>query len=303
MITAESSSRWTRSDRDEWDILSSVGYTALLVAGWRALHATTPAPRARDQFAKYFIAASADPYWTGMLANPRTTVGGMAFPRLYGVQTQFFDEFFASATSCGIRQAVILATGLDSRSYRLQWPSGTTVFEIDRPQVLKFKAQVLAHAEPTVRQQDIATDLREDWSVPLQAAGFDPALPAAWSAEGLLPYLPAAAHDTLFDRINHLSAPGSKIAVGALGSINRTQLAALEAIYPGLSVSGEFDLSALTYQDDERAKPEEWLAEHGWAVDAVHTTLQLQAEYGETPLDIDIRIDSVMRSRYFTASR
>ena len=101
-------------------------------------------PLVRDDYAKHFITASADPYLTGLLADPGTSAAATAFPRLYGVQTRFFDEFFKSAAQRGIRQAVIVAAGLDSRAYRLNWPSGTTVFEIDQRKVLKFKERVLA---------------------------------------------------------------------------------------------------------------------------------------------------------------
>ncbi|MGH3543351.1 MAG: class I SAM-dependent methyltransferase, partial [Mycobacterium sp.] len=113
-MTAPQNRKWVRSDGDEWDIVSGVGYTALLVAGWRALHACSPEPLARDEYAKHFITASADPYLTGLLAEPGTSAGATAFPRLYGVQTRFFDEFFASAADGGIRQAVIVGAGLDS---------------------------------------------------------------------------------------------------------------------------------------------------------------------------------------------
>jgi len=294
-----------RSDHDEWDISSSVGYTALLVAGWRALHASAPEPLARDQYAKHFIAASADPYLIGLLANPGTSEGAMAFPRLYGAQTRFFDEFFTSATNGGIRQAVILGAGLDSRPYRLEWPSGATVFEVDQPKVLEFKAQVLAQhdAEPTVHHANVAADLRDDWSIPLQAAAFDPQLRTAWSVEGVLPYLTAEAQDALLGRIDQLSASGSRLAIGALGSLAPSELSALETIYPGLSMSGELDLAALTYDDKTKAKPERWLADHGWTVDPVRTTLELQTDYGHVPPDVDVRIDSFMQSRYITAIR
>lgn len=170
-----------RSDDDHWDIVSNVGYTALLVAGWRALHTTGPKPLVQDEYAKHFITASADPYLEGLLANPRTSEDGTAFPRLYGVQTRFFDDFFNCADEAGIRQAVIVAAGLDCRAYRLDWQPGTTVFEID--------------------------------------------------------------------------------------------------------------------------VPVEWLVEHGWAVDPVRSTLELQVGYGLTPPDVDVKIDSFMRSQYITAVR
>jgi methyltransferase (TIGR00027 family) len=293
-----------RSDDDHWDIVSSVGYTALLVAGWRALHAVSPHPLVRDEYAKVFIAASQDPYLAGVLANPGTSQDELAFPRLYGVQTRFFDDFFVSAAAADIRQAVIVAAGLDSRAYRLEWPAGTKIFEVDLPKVLEFKARVLSERSvaPKAQRIDVAADLRTDWSRPLEAAGFDTESPSAWSVEGLLPYLTDEAQHALFSRISGLSAPGSRIAIGALGSrLDHDQLHALEENHPGVNVSGDVDFSALTYEPE--TDPAEWLAAHGWAVEPVRNTLELQAGYGMTPPDVDVKIDNFMRSQYITATR
>jgi len=293
-----------RSDDDQWDIVSSVGYTALLVAGWRALHAVSPQPLVRDEYAKVFIAASRDPYLAGVLANPGTSEDETAFPRLYGVQTRFFDDFFASAGNAGIRQAVIVAAGLDSRAYRLEWPDSTMVFEIDLPRVLEFKAHVLGEqgATPKARRTEVAADLRTDWSRRLEEAGFDTETPSAWSVEGLLPYLTDEAQNALFTRISGLSAPDSRIAIGALGSrLDREQLGALEMEHPGVNTSGVVDFSALTYE--LKTDPAEWLAAHGWAVEPVRNTLDLQAGYAMTPPEVDVKIDGFMHSQYITATR
>jgi methyltransferase (TIGR00027 family) len=293
-----------RSEDDHWDIVSSVGYTALLVAGWRAVHALSPQPLVRDEYAKYFIAASQDPYLAGVLANPGTSEDETAFPRLYGVQTRFFDDFFNAAGEAGIRQAVIIAAGLDSRAYRLDWPHGTTVFEVDLPKVLEFKARVLGQqgATPKARRSEVAADLRTDWPTELKGAGFDPQSPSAWSVEGILPYLTDDAQSQLFSRISELSAPGSRVAVGALGSrLDREQLAALETDHPGVNMSGKTDFSALTYEP--KTDPAEWLAAHGWAVEPVRNTLELQTGYGMTPPDVDVKIDSFMHSQYITAAQ
>lgn len=293
-----------RSDDDQWDIVSSVGYTALLVAGWRALHAASPQPLVRDEYAKVFIDASGDPYLAGALANPGTSEDETAFPRLYGVQTRFFDDFFTSAGDAGIRQAVIVAAGLDSRAYRLDWPDGTTVFEVDLPKVLEFKSRVLGErgATPKARRVEVAADLRTEWSRTLEAAGFDTETPSAWSVEGVLPYLTDEAQNTLFTRISGLSAPGSRIAIGALGSrLDREQLGALETDHPGVNMSGDVDFSALTYEPT--VDPAESLAAHGWAVEPVRNTLDLQAGYGMTPPEVDVKIDAFMHSQYITATR
>ena len=293
-----------RSDDDQWDIVSSVGYTALLVAGWRAVHALSPQPLVRDDYAKVFIAASKDPYLAKVLSSPGTSEDETAFPRLYGVQTRFFDDFFITAAEAGIRQAVIVAAGLDSRAYRLDWPQGTTVFEVDLPKVLEFKAHVLGQhgAEPKARRVEVPIDLRTDWSRPLEAAGFDSEFPSAWSVEGVLPYLNDDAQNALFTRISGLSASGSRIAVGALGTcLDHDELADLEAAHPGVNMSGNVDFSALTYEP--RGEPAEWLAAHGWSVQPVRNTLELQAEYGMTPPEVDVKIDAIMHSQYITATR
>lgn len=293
-----------RSDDDHWDIVSSVGYTALLVAGWRALHAVGPRPLVQDEYAKYFVAASGDSYLTELLANPGTSDDETAFPRLYGVQTRFFDDFFRSAGNAGIQQAVIVAAGLDSRAYRLEWLPNTTIFEVDLPKVLEFKARVLSQrgSEPKAQRKEVAADLRTDWPTTLKAAGFDPRKSSAWSVEGLLMYLTGEAQNALFARIDELSAAGSRVAVGALGTrLDDEQLAALEATHPGVNLSGDVGFSALSY--DDKTDPAEWLAARGWAVDPVRNTLELQAGYGMTPPDVDVQIDSVMHSQYITATK
>jgi methyltransferase (TIGR00027 family) len=293
-----------RSQDDQWDIVSGVGYTALLVAGWRAVHAVSPQPLVRDEFAQYFIKASGDPYLAGALANPGKSEDETAFPRLYGVQTRFFDDFFVAAGEAGIRQAVIVAAGLDSRTYRLEWANGTTVFEIDQPKVLEFKARVLdgQGATPRARRTEVAADLRTDWPTPLKEAGFDPQNISAWSVEGLLPYLTDEAQTALFARISELSAPGTRVALGALGSrLDHDQLTALETAHPGVNMSGDVDFSALTYEP--KTDPAEWLGAHGWDVEPVRNTLQLQAGYGMTPPEVDMKIDAFMHSQYITAIR
>jgi methyltransferase (TIGR00027 family) len=293
-----------RSDDDQWDIVSGVGYTALLTAGWRAVHTVSPQPLIRDEYANAFVAASQDPYLAEVLANPGTSEAATAFPRLYGVQTRFFDDFFDAAGRAGIRQAVILAAGLDSRAYRLEWPADTTVFEVDLPKVLDFKAGVLDEqgATPKAIRRPVGADLRADWPLSLTAAGFDPQSPSAWSVEAVLPYLTDDAQTTLFTRITELSTAGSRIALGALGTcLDRERLAQMETDHPGVNMSGNVNFSGLTY--DPKTDPAEWLAAHGWAVESVHNVLDLQAGYGMTPPEVDIKISTFMRSQYVTATR
>ena len=208
-----------RTDGDTWDLASSVGATATGVAASRALASKQPDPLINDPFADALVKAVglehcnriADgelEYDDDPLFNPQQMCEQIA------VRTRFFDDFFIGATSAGIRQAVILASGLDTRAYRLPWSRDAVVFEIDQPQVIEFKSGVLASlgANPAANRRTVAIDLRDNWPAALRDSGFDPTTPAAWIAEGLLIYLPPDAQDRLFDNITALSAPGSRLA-------------------------------------------------------------------------------------------
>ncbi|HEX2402467.1 MAG TPA: class I SAM-dependent methyltransferase [Mycobacterium sp.] len=133
---------------------------------------------------------------------------------LLTARTRYFDGFLTEATNAGIRQVVILASGLDARGYRFAWPAGTVVFEIDQPEVLAFKAATLAelNTAPTAEVRTVGIDLRHDWPAALREAGFDTTKPCAWTAEGLLPFLPAEAQNRLLDNITALSIDGSRLA-------------------------------------------------------------------------------------------
>ncbi|MFC9839567.1 class I SAM-dependent methyltransferase [Rhodococcus sp. NPDC127530] len=291
-----------RTDGDSWDIVSSVGLTALGVATFRALETVRPDALIQDDFAQWFVEAAGEPHFTGLLADP-SSLGDMPFSGFMGFRTRFFDEFFSSATSAGVSQAVILAAGLDARAYRLDWPTGTTVFEVDQPQVLDFKEEVLADhgARAKADRRPVAVDLRDDWPAALQAAGFDPGKPTAWSVEGLLAYLPGAAHDALFERIDELSSPGSHLAVDNFAAGTDLQrFEAIRAKYFAKNPFGDIDISELFY-GDERADPVQWLTGHGWSVRRANS-LELAAAYGRPVPDLpEELVDLSKRSTYLTA--
>ncbi|MDR3505443.1 MAG: class I SAM-dependent methyltransferase, partial [Acidocella sp.] len=209
----------TRTDTDSWDLASSVGATATMVAAARALATREPEPLIQDPYADPLVRAVGVEFFAKLLDGQVDLAGDVGsaaamMTSLMAVRTKFFDDFFTHAGRAGIRQAVILASGLDSRAYRLDWPAGTVVFEIDQPEVIGAKTATMAQigASPTCERRTVAIDLREDWPAALRAAGFDPAAPTAWIAEGLLIYLPPEAQDKLFDNITALSAPGSQLA-------------------------------------------------------------------------------------------
>jgi methyltransferase (TIGR00027 family) len=208
-------------------------------------------------------------------------------------RTAFFDSFFLDATRAGIRQVVILAAGLDSRSWRLPWPDGTTVYELDQPRVLDFKFSTLAEhgAGPACNRIAVPVDLRQDWPIALREAGFDAETPSAWSAEGLMPYLPAAAQDLLFDRVEGLTASGSRVAVEALGPTfldpevrakRRERMDRIRAFMADVDPQREVPRTDELWYFEAREDVGDWFRRHGWDM-TVTPTDKLMAGYGRRP--------------------
>jgi methyltransferase (TIGR00027 family) len=216
-----------RTDNDTWDLATSVGATATMVAAARAVATKADNPLIDDRFAEPLVRAVGVDFLTKWatgdldaadIDDDESTWKLEHMPAAMAARTRFFDAFFRDATQAGIRQAVILASGLDARAYRLGWPAGMAVFEVDQPQVIAFKTETLAElgAEPTADRRPVAVDLRQDWPAALVEAGFDHTQPTAWIAEGLLGYLPPEAQDRLLDNISALSADGSRLATEAI---------------------------------------------------------------------------------------
>jgi methyltransferase (TIGR00027 family) len=265
----------SRTDSDSWDLASSVGATATMVAAARALASREPDRLIDDPYAAALVRAVGVDFFTRLVDGeiPLSTIEGDG-PRVMAgviaVRTRFFDDFFIDAGAAGIRQAVILASGLDSRPYRLPWPQGSTVYEIDQPKVIEFKSTTMTAigAKPTAERRAVSIDLREDWPAALRRSGFDETQPTAWSAEGLLVYLPPEAQDRLFDNITALSAPGSQLATeyhpdGGATVAERTKAMRAQWEQHGFDV----DLSELFYSG-ERNPVVDYLTDHGWQVNA-----------------------------------
>ena len=270
---------WVRSEGDTWDITTSVGSTALFVATARALEAQKPDPLAVDPYAELFCRAvggpSADVLDGKVPDHPLKGADfGEHFVNFQGARTRYFDHYFRRAADAGVRQVVILAAGLDSRAYRLEWPAATTIFELDRPQVLDFKREVLTGhgAQLNAERREIAIDLREDWPQALRDSGFDPAKPSAWIAEGLLIYLPAAAQEQLFTGVDGLAGPGSHVAVEDGAPMAPDEYKANLAEERAAIAAGEEQrpFFQLIY-NEQHAPATEWFGQHGWT--AVGTPL------------------------------
>jgi methyltransferase (TIGR00027 family) len=273
-----------RHDGDSWDLASSVGATATAVAARRAMASKGPNPLIDDPFAEPLVnAVGVEAFIKMMNGDIELTDDDPAFTsqRLaegMAVRTRFFDNFFTEATKAGVRQAVILAAGLDTRAYRLPWPSGTVVYEIDQPQVIEFKTRTLAElgAAATADRKTVAVDLRDDWVGALRDIGFNTEQPTAWIAEGLLGYLPPDAQDRLFDTITTLSFSGSRIGTGYVPDIrDRIAKRGKEISERWRRLGLNVNWADLVY-DGERNDAAEYLAARGWQT-TVHTTPELYA--------------------------
>lgn len=286
----------TRADQDTWDLASSVGATATWVAACRALAGRQPAALIDDPFADPLVRAVGAEFFIRVLdgeitdetggvdadADPDAEFNLQRMVNMMAVRTRYFDEFFTDATASGIRQVVILASGLDSRPYRLAWPAGTVVYEVDQPAVIEFKSATLAKlgAQPTAELRTVSVDLRDDWLNALRDKGFDDSRPSAWSAEGLLMYLPPDAQDRLFDAITTLSAPGSRLATeyhdGGTPHLLEKRAKAMTRRWGRYGF--DVDVSELVYRG-ERTPAAAYLTDHGWQV-STRTRADMFAEAG-----------------------
>ncbi|WP_406813537.1 class I SAM-dependent methyltransferase [Mycobacterium sp. M23085] len=274
-----------RTENDTWDLASSVGATATAVAAQRAIASQGPDALLHDPWADPLVRAVGVGALVKLLDNQLDRsddplLNRQAVREQITVRTRFFDDFFVQATESGIQQAVILASGLDTRAYRLPWPAGTVVYEIDQPEVIEFKTRTLADlgATPTAERRTVSVDLRDDWPAALVAAGFDARMPTAWSAEGLLVYLPPEAQDRLFDTIATVSAPGSRIATEHMDLRNAPSDWAQKLTERSQRIGSNINLAELFYIG-ERNTAAEYLAARGWQID-IQTTEQAFDAHG-----------------------
>jgi len=256
----------------------------LFVAAARALEAQKPNPVAVDPFAETFCRAVGGE-WADLLdgkapEHALKTEFGEHFVNFQGVRTRYFDDYFGRAAAAGVRQVVLLAAGLDSRGYRLDWPDGTAVFELDQPQVLEFKREVLAGRTPTAQRREIAVDLRSDWPKALRDSGFDVSAPSAWIAEGLLIYLPASAQRQLFTGIDALAAPGSHAAVEDAVPMDAE---AFEAKREEERAAGEEGTFFTLVYNEQHEPATQWFGARGWRAEATPLPEYLRAHGRPVP--------------------
>lgn len=245
-----------------------------------------------DDLAQHFVAAtgSAIPLFAAQETPPQSeNTPHSDMMAMIGdvivIKTRFFDEYFHRVCAAGCRQVVVLAAGLDTRAFRLDWPAGVRLFEVDLPDVLEFKEQVLINqaARPACERIVVHADLREDWPTALRNAGFDIGHPTAWLAEGTLGFLTAADCDRLLDEVNLLSGPSSWFALDHThdGSVATPRL---QPFLEGTGISLDEMIKGGPTDPADR-----WLARHGW----LPTTYDIvkQAATYQRPIPVLFRDD------------
>jgi methyltransferase (TIGR00027 family) len=260
----------------EYQVPTGVGLTAVGVAAARATENRRSDPLFNDPFAADFAAAAGTALSDRLHATEDNGDLWSWVVVHVPIRTRFFDDYFRETCAAGCRQVVILAAGLDTRAFRLTWPAGVRLFELDTPEVLAFKEKVLAEraATPACERVVISTDLREDWPAALLQAGFHPGEPTAWLAEGLLIYLTQDECDRLLEAIGQLSAPGSRLA------IEYAPQAAVQFLIDALGESPDAALLKTLERSGVREEdPTSWLGRHGWRAQGYTLTERAQA-YG-----------------------
>jgi methyltransferase (TIGR00027 family) len=263
-----------RTENDSWDLATSVGATATMVAAGRARATRADNPLIEDRFAEPLVRAVGVDFFTRWASGeldpvdvdiPGAPWGMQRMTDMLAARTRYIDAFFSRAADAGIRQVVILASGLDARAYRLPWAAGTTVYEIDQPRVIEFKTATIADlgSEPTADVRAVPIDLRHDWPAALREAGFDTGRPAAWAAEGLLGFLPADAQDRLLDNVTALSAAGSQLVAEVFLNSGANQQALNAATGRWRENGLDVELENLGFPG-ERNDVATYLTERGW---------------------------------------
>lgn len=219
-----------------------VPFTARLMAAMRAKETTRPDRLFNDSFAEQLAGEEAFTFLEKKLKGE---------DRAYvAVRTRFFDDFlFHSRTQ--VNQIVILASGMDTRAYRLPWSPESKIYELDQPQVLETKAAILCDATPNCQHYTIPTDLTQPWSHLLLEQRYQPNLPSFWLLEGLLMYLTEPQVRQLLETISQLATIDSYLG------LDLVNVKSIEyEPYKGYFRSG-FDC------------PEKLLAEYGWKAEVI----------------------------------
>ncbi|MFF5860713.1 class I SAM-dependent methyltransferase [Streptomyces sp. NPDC012751] len=257
--------------------MEAVSYTAQWTAAARALESE----RAGDAlFEDRFARALAAPRGFELLDK----YGGGGLVPFIAIRTRYFDDSVDAVLRDGdVRQVVLVAAGMDTRAFRLTWPAGTTVYEIDHQALVEEKRDRLARldARAAVERVEVKADLAGDWLPALRQAGFDPARPTLWIAEGLMFFLTEEQVVHLLRTLGSASAPGSRLAVDFVSrALLRSPFS--QAFLKGLKADG----TPWLFGTDA---PEDFLAASGWKVRDLREPGEPGAGQGRWPYEVQPR--------------
>ena len=226
-----------------------------------------------------------DDPWAAALAGPHgedwagERAGSPALADMV-IRARFFDDFLQRVTGTGeVRQVVLLAAGLDTRGYRLGWPGRVQVFELDQPEVLDRKQDILdgAGAKPRCVRRAVGVDLTGRWTTALLDAGFDPRALSCWLAEGFLFYLPGDRIARLLGEVTGLAHAGSWLGFDIVNTATLTH----PLTRPWIDMQARLGAPWLGTLDD----PAAFLAERGWEA-ALTQPGGPGASYGRWPFPV-----------------
>jgi methyltransferase (TIGR00027 family) len=160
-----------------------VADTALWVAYFRALETERPDAVFRDPYARRLAGERG-------FEIAKTLRDGDKQEWMWMARTYLCDQFLKQEISEGADLVLNLAAGLDARPYRMALPEPLRWIEVDLPDVIAYKEEILGKEQPKCRLERVALDLCDEKArqrlftqLNLQAKRI------AVLAEGLLIYL------------------------------------------------------------------------------------------------------------------
>ena len=133
-------------------LIRNISDTALWVAMYRAWESDQKNPVFRDPYARRLAGKRGEEIMSTIKAAQRHAWS-------YTARTYNVDSFVMQEVENGADMVVDLAAGLDTRAYRMKLPSSLQWIEIDLPDLLSYKRDILANEKPVCRLERIPLDL------------------------------------------------------------------------------------------------------------------------------------------------
>jgi len=193
-------------------LIRDISDTARWVAIYRARETERADPLFLDPYAKKLAGERGE-----QIAAAMPNISGTDWP--FVMRTHLVDRYIAAEVDRGVGTVVNLAAGLDARPYRMALPPSLTWIEVDLPDLLAYKTEILAADRPRCVLERVPIDLSD---AVLRRSLFERIASRARKtlvvSEGLLIYLDAeqvvglardlAAHPSFERWIVDLASPG-----------------------------------------------------------------------------------------------